>query len=78
MIFCAYFEKDEFFVLVEVQGRVDVSRDICQAFGKAVVKFEAGVSPYFVVCQRTCREEERGFINAGTVHHILVRIFREL
>ncbi len=52
MIVCTYFEEDKFFVLVEVQGWIDISRDVGQAFGEAGVKFEARVSPYFVFCYR--------------------------
>ena len=51
LISCAHFEKDKLFVLAEVQGWINVSRDVVQAPGEAVVKFEAGVPPYFVVCE---------------------------
>lgn len=56
LISCAYFEKDQLFVLAEVQSWINVSRDIVQAPGEAMVKFEVGVPPYFVVCERKYKE----------------------
>lgn len=56
-ILSSYFEKQQLLVLGEVQGWVDVCREVGQRFGETRVQFEACVSPHFITCEKTFSKE---------------------
>lgn len=55
----SYLNEDKLFVLLQIQGCIDIRGNPFQLFGVAVVQNKTGIPPHFIACDQ---KENRPFM----------------